>query len=404
MKVNYNPKTLNTPTTTTSGGVTLDDQENVVEGRLAVFAANGTKRLKTTNVDVNSIAGIDDSVTSNSTVWSSSKTSTEVNQINITKVGNNIIAGQSTAPLVSGTDNVILGPLSVPNLTSGSKNVCVGRESGPDLSTASNCICIGKQSGRNVLTNQNSIFIGDNTFGVDGKVNSIVIGSGAQSDESNQCVIGNTSLTTIRPSGTSCNLGTAAYPFQTLYATGGVQTSSVPTASAITSSIDYSPGEMLVSNMRSNITAIGGGVNRCWGRTATFFCGTAGLLAGRVVSLMDFGAGTDNTYNLRIGYCVNSGSETSPSVCPIGILLNNCPNIGDQGEICIEGICTAIVGNSDSSPERGSQICAVDANGTININVTGTGNEARVGFVAQSDSVSSNDPCLIYVRPWYQPY
>jgi hypothetical protein len=190
-----------------------------------------------------------------------------------------------------------------------------------------------------------------------------------------------------------------------LYLSGEIKVADVtPGTSVITSNIDYSPGEMLVSAMRANITAAAGGTNKCWGRTASFYCGTAGLLAGRVVSLADFASQSDATYNLRIGYCPSSGDEKTPSVCPLGILQNNCPNVGDKAVVCIEGVTTAICGNSDSSPARGSQICAVDTNGTININVTGVGNEARVGFVAQNDSVSTNGVCLIYVRPYYQPY
>ena len=190
-----------------------------------------------------------------------------------------------------------------------------------------------------------------------------------------------------------------------LYLSGEIKSPGVtPGNSVVTSNIDYSGGDMLVSDMRANITAAAGGTNKCWGRTASFYCGTAGLLAGRVVSLQDFASQSDTVYNLRIGYCPSSGDEKTPSVCPLGVLQNNCPNVGDKAIVCIEGVTSAICGNSDSSPARGSQICAVDTNGRININVTGVGNEARVGFVAQNDSVSSDGVCLIYVRPWYQPY
>ncbi len=69
------------------------------------------------------------------------------------------------------------------------------------------------------------------------------------------------------------------------------------------------------------------------------------------------------------------------------------------------GYTTAICENSDISPERGSQIISDTQNqGKIRINNTGGGNQARLGFVAQSNRVSSNDPILIYYSGWYQPF
>ena len=51
---------------------------------------------------------------------------------------------------------------------------------------------------------------------------------------------------------------------------------------------------MYPASMRANITALGGGVNKCWGHTAKYLAG-ADLLAGRLVSLKDQTAGTDNS-------------------------------------------------------------------------------------------------------------
>ena len=59
------------------GDVVLDDVENVVVDRLAIFSTNGAKRLKTTTTTIADLAQIEDNTTSSTAVWSSSKTNGE---------------------------------------------------------------------------------------------------------------------------------------------------------------------------------------------------------------------------------------------------------------------------------------------------------------------------------------
>ena len=151
--------------------------------------------------------------------------------------------------------------------------------------------------------------------------------------------------------------------------------------------------------MRASISALGGTLNRCYGRTAQYKAG-ANLLAGRLVALQD--QSTDTNIDLRVVYC-QTGTETSASVCPIGITQNDAL-LGEKITICTEGYTSCIMQNSDSSPERGSQVMYYATDGRLISNTSAGGNEVRVGFLAQSDSFSVNDPALVYIRCWYQPY
>lgn len=179
----------------------------------------------------------------------------------------------------------------------------------------------------------------------------------------------------------------------------GLPTPSANTSQTI-SQVDYST--MYPSAMRANITFASGGTNKCWGHTAKYIAGV-NLLAGRVVALMDQVAGTDNSKLLEVEY-LKSAAETNPTIAPIGVTQENATQ-GDPVTVCILGYTTAICQNSDSTPERGSQIINGSGNlGRVRINLTGGSNESRLGFVAQSDAVSSDSPILIHFDGWYQPY
>jgi hypothetical protein len=93
----YNTRCIScqAPTIAESGGggmgdVVLDDVENVVVDRLAIFSTNGAKRLKTTTTTIADLAQIEDNTTSSTAVRSSSKTNDEL----LSKSGGNI-AGNS---------------------------------------------------------------------------------------------------------------------------------------------------------------------------------------------------------------------------------------------------------------------------------------------------------------------
>jgi hypothetical protein len=172
-------------------------------------------------------------------------------------------------------------------------------------------------------------------------------------------------------------------------------------SSTVLSSIDYST--MLTAPMRADITFANGGVNKCWGNTATYIAEVP-MVAGRVVALSDQAQGTDSTTSLTIAY-QQDASETSPGIYPIGITQHNCL-AGELMTVCTLGYTTAISYSSDSTPERGSLIMTAPTSsyGCIYLNTTGGSDEGRVGFLAQSDAVLSYSPCLIYYAGWYQPY
>jgi hypothetical protein len=166
------------------------------------------------------------------------------------------------------------------------------------------------------------------------------------------------------------------------------------------SHIDYST--QYPSAMKAAITSTGGGTNICYGDTATYIAGVD-ILAGRCVALMDQNEGSDDSEFLKVCYLKN-GDEVTPSISPIGITQHNAL-IGETIKVCVGGFTTAICENSDTSPERGSQIIVDTANqGKMRINNTGGGNQARLGFVAQSNQIYPNDPMLIYYAGYFQPY
>lgn len=169
-----------------------------------------------------------------------------------------------------------------------------------------------------------------------------------------------------------------------------------------TTHITFDYSDIYPSDMLAPIT-VNGGINKCWGQKVIYLAG-GDLLAGRVVSLQDQAVGTDDTQYLKVGYIVDS-SETYPSVCPIGITQHDCL-AGEKIVVCTLGYTTAISYNSDSTPERGSQVMSAttSAQGKVYLNNTGGSNEGRMGFVAQSNAVSANGPVLIYFSGWYQPY
>jgi hypothetical protein len=395
----YNPKFISGQPPSTSGGgggtgdIVLDDVENVQVDKLAVFSTVGAKRLKTTSTSLADLAQATDLLTkSGGNIVGNSTSGTS-----IASAVNNVILGTSCATsLTSGTDNVVIGSLSAQNLTA-SQNICIGRVAGVNLTSGENNICVGVGSGGGgSVSTTNSVFLGRDAVGSN-NTNQTAIGFNARATTDNEMVLGGNAITHIRNSGVAtCDLGTSTNPFKNLYITGGLQTSSSATASSVTSNIDFY--NLSVADMRASITALGG-TNRCYGKTAQYKAGS-NLLAGRLVALQD--QSTDTNIDLRVVYC-QTGSETSASVCPIGITQGDALT-GEKVTVCIEGYTSCIMQNSDSSPERGSQVMYDANDGRLLSNSTGGSDEGRVGFMAQSDSFSANDPALIFIRCWFQPY
>ena len=187
-----------------------------------------------------------------------------------------------------------------------------------------------------VVSSTNSVFLGRDAVGSN-NTNQISIGYQASASADNEMVLGGNALTYIRNSGAgTCDLGAPAHPFKNLYITGVYSQFS-----------DFQHWLLQpVADMWASITALGG-TNRCHGKTAQYKAGTT-LLAGRLVSLQDQ---TSDTTDLRVGYC-QTGTETSASVCPVGVTLLTVEKV----TVCTECYTSCIMQNSDSSPERGSQV------------------------------------------------
>jgi hypothetical protein len=286
--------------------------------------------------------------------------------------------------------------LAAPNLTA-SQNICIGRVAAVNLDSGENNIFLGVGSGGGAaVSTTNSVFLGRDAVGSN-NTNQTAIGYQAQATVDNEMVLGGNTLTHIRSSGAgTCDLGTSTYPFKDLYMTGSLSSTASSSSSTIVSNIDFY--NLSVADMRSSITSLGG-MNRCYGRTCQYKAG-ANLLAGRLVSLQD--QSTDTNIDLRVVYC-QSGTETSASVCPIGITQNDAL-LGEKITVCTEGYTTCIMQNSDSTPERGSQVMYDANDGRLLSNSSGGSDEARCGFMAQSDGFSTNDPALVHIRCWFQPY
>lgn len=153
--------------------------------------------------------------------------------------GRNVAIGFNVLTILSsGSENVAIGVSAMAALTSGSFNMAFGRNSGSSISTTnyntlfgntsgtkltgSGNTCIGAISGTgsqlNAVTNLTclgySTSIADNTAWT----NSIALGYQASVTASNQCSIGNASLTSIVcNTDNSCDLGTSAIKYKANY-------------------------------------------------------------------------------------------------------------------------------------------------------------------------------------------
>ena len=162
--------------------------------------------------------------------------------------------------------------------------------------------------------------------------------------------------------------------------------------------INYS---MLMPSLMISPITVTGGVNKCWGQTATYIADTD-LLVGRIVSLADQPVNTDNVNGLKIGY-LKIGAAIVPSNHPIGVTQHNCL-AGESMEICIQGYTTCISIAGDATPERGSvALAGADIDfGKIRLGVPAAAVQARVGFVAQSNPIVVNGPALVFYQGYFQ--
>ena len=111
--------------------------------------------------------------------------------------------------------------------TSGGANTIVGYQAGLTTNGVRN-VMIGKDAGTGYSTGDDCVFLGEGATSTTALNNVISIGRDATCDLANQCTIGNSSLTVIRPSGDdTCDLGETDKAFKNLYI-GNVHCSAQP--------------------------------------------------------------------------------------------------------------------------------------------------------------------------------
>jgi hypothetical protein len=149
------------------------------------------------------------------------------NSLYANQTGNqNVAVGESALALYTGSFSTAVGAYSVAAATSGAQHVGVGLSALGQITTGSRCVSVGYGSGYNsstpMTTTADSVFIGHSAnCSVNALSNVIAIGFQAQAIASNEAVIGNSSLTLVRPTSASsgvatCALGSSVHPWLTL--------------------------------------------------------------------------------------------------------------------------------------------------------------------------------------------
>jgi hypothetical protein len=146
----------------------------------------------------------------------------------VTGAQNSAFGERSLEKITSGGANTAMGYSTMVNLTTGLSNTSVGYNSMYFTTSSNNNTCIGANSGTNLTTGENNTCIGYNArTGTGNAQNRIIIGKDATGTTDNECVIGNTSLTSIRAGGINCDLGTTSVRFKDIYLSGTVNANAV---------------------------------------------------------------------------------------------------------------------------------------------------------------------------------
>lgn len=148
-------------------------------------------------------------------------------QANTTGYHNTALGTASLSANTTGYYNMAMGPFSLSNNTTGQYNSAIGVGSLYENTTGSYNTVSGHQAGYNgsvaLQTNSNSVFIGSSAnSSVDGLTNAIAIGYIAQATQSNQVILGNSSITQTLLSG---NVGIGvAVPTASIHIKAGTAT------------------------------------------------------------------------------------------------------------------------------------------------------------------------------------
>jgi hypothetical protein len=231
-------------------------------------------------------------------------------------------------------------------------------------------------------------------------------------------ILQNTSLTIAN--GVAVNLASVeALNDEVANLGGGGETKLDPETSYVTQSLDFTNESMTVGLMKA-LHGDAGGTNKCWGSTRTFIAAEE-VISGRAVSFAipegGVSSGADATSVIRVKHCQNrSGSETTGENCPVGVSQNNA-NAGEPVIVCVIGITSISVEQTNNGVKPGSQVMASDSDsGRAQIMTSGGPNEGRLGVMISSDNITGalagnydgSNKCMALIHlgggTYYQPY
>ena len=126
--------------------------------------------------------------------------------------------------ITSGVENMGLAYATLDVLTSGGYNIACGSNSLGNLTTGSSNLALGYASGISLITGNYNVCLGQGSGGLSSGSNQIALGFNALCTVSNECVIGNGSLTHIRPyANNHCDLGTSANKYKDIHFSGTLE-------------------------------------------------------------------------------------------------------------------------------------------------------------------------------------
>lgn len=143
----------------------------------------------------------------------------------MTTADSNILFGNTStgSGLISGQNNIFMG-IECGNTCNSNSNTLIGCSNSTILTSGFNNTVIGNSTAASLTTGDNCTLIGNSSNCDATADNQTAIGYGATCTTANEVVIGNSSVTHIRPSSNGvCDLGLTGTRFKDLYLSGGVQ-------------------------------------------------------------------------------------------------------------------------------------------------------------------------------------
>jgi hypothetical protein len=203
----------------------------LIGGPAGVFVGgDGNVAIGTEALDGLSIAA----GTCNGTVAIGSRALADTNQPPSESVA---IGSAAMLEYAGGDQNIAIGVSAMSSGANGSQNIAIGSLAGLQIGSDDN-VMIGSNVAASATTSSRLTLIGTNANATStGVTEAIALGYGAVATASNSCVIGNASLSAVRPGATAtCDLGTSSVKFKDLYASGTLNAATVTATGAISGS------------------------------------------------------------------------------------------------------------------------------------------------------------------------